>query len=41
MNRYARVTTNVICLGSRGGDVEWLRRLAEQSGGTFSLVKEK
>jgi HEAT repeat protein len=40
-NRYMRVTVNVICLGSRGGDVAWLKRLAERNGGTFTLVAAK
>ena len=41
LNRYARVKTHVIAFGSRGVDIDLLRRMAEQNGGKFVHVRSK
>lgn len=40
LNRFARVKVNVITFGSLGVEVDFLRRLATQNGGTFVQVPE-
>ena len=41
LNRYARVKTHVIAFGTKGVDINLLRRMAEQNGGNFVHVREK
>jgi len=40
LNRYARIRTHVIAFGTKGVDLDVLRRMAERNGGRFVHVAE-
>jgi len=41
LNRYARIRTHVIAFGTKGVDLDVLRKMAERNGGRFVHVAEK